>query len=258
MQTGLETILTKKYLLASLATSSVIILLANLIGDEVAILVGNLMYVPIIGAFLALAILVLIRFGTVGYHGIAWVAFVGYAVSWSIGEMLWIVQELYLGIDPFPSSSDLFYLVGYPFLLMFFIAYLQPVKGGITKKMAVCASLISLGMLMLSFYITLGSDLDDDLFMTVLAASYPAFDSMILIPALMGVALFFKGKVNLMWTLFCFGTISVFAADTAFLFEQNKDSYYTGNLMEIPFYWNYILLTFGLYSHLKLFQKVRK
>jgi hypothetical protein len=77
----------------------------------------------------------------------------------------------------------------------------------------------------------------------------------IIIPALLGVALFFKGQVNFTWTLICIGTISVFVADTAFLFAQNEDSYYTGNPMEIMFYWNYILLAFGVYGHMKLFQK---
>lgn len=258
MQTTFETILTKKYLLASLAACTAIILCANLIGEEIAILVGNLLYIPITGSFLVVAILVLARFGTSGYHGIAWVAFAGYAISWFIGEMLWVAQELYFQSDPFPSSSDLFYLAGYPFLFMFFMAYLQPVKGGITKKMVVFASVFSIGILIVGLYAILGQGHEDDLFMTALATSYPVFDSLILIPALIGVVLFFKGKVNFMWTLICFGVLSAFIADAAFLFDQNKDSYYTGNPMEIPFYWNYILLTFGLHSHLVLFQKGKK
>jgi hypothetical protein len=60
-----------------------------------------------------------------------------------------------------------------------------------------------------------------------------------------------------MWTLFCLGTISAFIGDAAFLFGQNESSYYTGNPMEIPFYWNYILLSFGVYSQLTLFQKAK-
>lgn len=258
MYTVLDTILEKKYLLASLVACASIVLFSNLLGVESAIIVGNLLYIPTSGVFLALAILVLIRFGTSGYHGIAWFAFACHAISWFVAEMLWIVQELYLNIDPFPSAADIFYLVGYPFLLMFFVAYFQPVKTAITKKLLVTSIAFSIGILIIGLYFTLGYGGDNGLFITVLAAAYPAFDSMIIIPAIIGVVLFFKGKVNLMWTMFCFGAICIFTADTAFLLGQNDDSYYTGNPLEIPFYWNYVLLSFGIYGHLRLFEKAKK
>jgi hypothetical protein len=132
---------------------------------------------------------------------------------------------------------------------------LQPVKTGITKKMFAASTIFAISILALGLYLTLGHGTADDLFMVIIATVYPAFDSMIIIPALLGVVLFFKGKVNLMWTLICFGAICVFAADTAFLFGQNVHTYYTGNPLEIPFYWNYILLSFGVYSHFRLFKK---
>lgn len=254
MQTLLDILLTKKYLAGSLIASAAIVLSANAAGEETAVLVGNFLYVPVAGTLLILAAVILGRFGLGGSHGLAWFAFLGYALSWFVGEMLWLIQELYLKIDPFPSASDVFYIVGYPFLLMFFVAYLQPVRGAITKKMLIPASAFSVGILALALYLTAGAE-SGDVLSTIIAVIYPIFDSVVIIPALVGVALFFKGKVNFMWTLLCFGTISVFAADTAFLVGQNDDSYYTGNPMEILFYWNYILLAFGVYNHIVLFKK---
>lgn len=257
MQTNLESILVKKSLLGSLVACTAIILILNMVDRNATILVGNLTYIPVAGSLLALSLLILARFGIVGHHGMAWFSFAGYAVSIFIAEMLWIVQELYLKIDPFPSAADIFYLIGYPFLLMFYVAYFQPVRNAITKKMFFAALAFSVGILVPSLYIVLGSGSNTQIFEVTLGAIYPIFDAMILIPALIGVSLFFKGQVNLMWTLFCLGTISVFVADSAFLFAQNEDIYYTGNPMEIPYYWNYILLSFGVYSHLVLFQKTK-
>lgn len=256
MQTLLDIILTKKYLAGSLIASAAIILSANAVGEQAAILVGNLLYIPTAGTLLILAVVIFRIFGLGGFHGLAWFAFLGYASSWFVGEMLWLIQELYLKIDPFPSASDVFYIVGYTFLLMFFVAYLQPVRSAITKKMIIPASAFSVGILALALYLTVGAE-SGDVFSTTIAAVYPIFDSVVIIPALVGVALFFKGKVNFMWTLLCFGTIAVFAADTAFLVGQNDDSYYTGNPMEILFYWNYILLAFGVYNHIVLFKKAK-
>lgn len=258
MQTGLDVATTKKYLILALVACASINLISNFVGNDTAIFVGNVMYIPVAGSFLIVSMLMISRFGTSGNVGLAWVSFGGYAISWFIAEMLWIVQELYLRIDPFPSSADIFYLVGYPFLLMFFIAYLQPVRLAITKKMFIAASSLAMGILIPSVYLALEPSKSSDLLQHILSIIYPIFDALILIPALLGVALFFKGQVNFTWILICLGTISVFVADTAFLFAQNEDSYYTGNPMEIMFYWNYILLTFGVCGHMKLFQRSRQ
>lgn len=258
MQTPLDEVLSKKYLIISLIVIAAINLAANLISQDLATLVGNLGYIPITGAFLVLSLLISFRFGLTGNHGLAWFSFAAFAVSWFIAELLWIHQELVLKEDPFPSPADIFYIVGYPFLLMFFVAYLQPVKAAITKKILGLSSIVSIGILVPSLYLVLGNGVHSDSLNAILGAIYPVFDSMVLIPAIIGVVLFFKGQVNFMWTLMCLGTICLFAADTAFLFGQNEDSYYTGNPAEILFYWNYVLLTFGVHNHLMLFKKEKK
>jgi hypothetical protein len=257
MQTTLDIILTKKFLIGTLTACALVILAFNAVDKNITVVVGNLAYVPTVGTLLILSLLILVRFGTNGHHGTAWFSFAGYAVSVFVAEMLWIIKELYLKIDPFPSTADIFYLVSYPFLLMFYVAYFQPVKSAITKKMVVASTILSVGILIPSLYFALGSGTDSEMFDVVLGSVYPIFDALMLIPAIIGVSLFFKGQVNFMWTLFCIGTISAFAADTLFLFGQNEDSYYTGSPMEILFYWDYILLSFGVYSHLALFKNAK-
>jgi hypothetical protein len=138
---------------------------------------------------------------------------------------------------------------------MFFVAYLQPVKAAVTKKILSISSAISMGFLIPSLYFVLDNGVHTDPLSMIFGVIYPIFDALVIIPAIIGVVLFFKGKVNFMWTVVCLGTICLFAADTAFLFEQNEDSYYAGNPMEILFYYNYLLLAFGVQNHLTLFKK---
>jgi hypothetical protein len=255
MQTTLDTILSKKYLIAAVLAVIAFNQGANLVSQEFAVLVGNLAYIPTAGSFLVLALLVAARFGLGGNHGLAWFSFAGFAISWFVAEMLWVHQELVLHVDPYPSSADIFYLVGYPFLLMFFVAYLQPVRAGITKKILGVSSAISVGVLAPSLYFVLGNADDLGGLSTILATVYPIFDSMVIVPAIIGVALFFKGQVNLMWTLVCLGIVLVFVADTAFLLGQIDESYYTGSPIEMLFYLNYVLLAFGIHNHIMLFKK---
>ncbi len=255
MQTHLDSLLTKKYLIAALAASASVNLVSNLLGKDATILVGNYSYIPITGSLMVLSLMMIVRYGMSGQHALAWFAFGSYAVCSFIAETLWLVQELYLKVETFPSTPDIFYLVSYPFLLMFFVAYFQPVRSAITKKMLTAPILFSIAILAVGIAFTTGAGSDLTLFKTALGTSYQIFDAIVIIPALVGVSLFFKGKVNLMWTLFCFGMVLVFVADTAFLFAQNDGSYYTGNPMEVLFSWNYILMAFGVYSHLSMFGK---
>ena len=258
MQTTLDIILSKKYLIASVLAVIAFNLAANLTSREFATLAGNLAYIPIAGSLLILALLTASRFGLGGNHGLAWFSFAGFAVSWFIAEMLWIRQDLIMHENPFPSAADIFYLIGYPFLLMFFVAYLQPVRAGITNKVLSISSVISVGVLIPSLYFVLGNAESLGSLETILGAIYPIFDSIVIIPAIIGVVLFFKGQVNLMWTLFSLGIILLFAADTAFLLGQIDDSYYTGSPIEVLFYLNYVLLAFGVHNHLTLFKKEKK
>ena len=230
-------------------------LIANYFGEETATIVGNLMYIPAASSLLVVSIIVLQRLGTSGKHGTALIALVGFAICWFFAEIIWILQELYFKIDPFPSTADLFYLVGYPFLLMFVISYLEPLKDGITKEILALAILAAIIVLVSSLYVVFNEDEELSNYEFALLAGYPIADAIVLVPALLGVVLFFKGKVNFMWTLFFVGIISLYVADTTFLYTQLEDTYYTGHPLEMLFYFMYFLMAFGIYDYMKLFKK---
>ena len=161
-----------------------------------------------------------------------------------------------LEVDPFPSEADIFYVAGYPFLFLFTIYYLRPMKDAVTKKLLGVAIVISMIVLTSTLYITFEAETNLDLFEIIILASYPIGDGIILAPAIIGVILFFKGKVNFLWSLILIGIITVTLADTLFLLTQVEDSYYTGHPLEILFYWAYLFFAFGIYDHLKIFRKL--
>jgi hypothetical protein len=230
-------------------------LIVNYFGQEVAVIVGNLMYIPAAGSLLVVSIIVLQRLGTSGKHGTSLIALVGFAICWFFAEITWILQELYFKIDPFPSTADLFYLVGYPFLLMFVISYLEILKGGITKEILALAILAAVIVLVSSLYVVFNEDEELSNYEFALLAGYPIADAIVLVPSVLGVILFFKGKVNFMWTLVFVGVISLYVADTTFLYTHLEDSYYTGHPLEMLFHFMYFLIAFGIYDYMKIFKK---
>lgn len=234
---------------------AVINLIANYFGEDVAVIVGNLMYIPAAGSLLVVSIIVLQRLGSSGKHGSALIALVGFAISWFFAEMTWMLQELYFKIEPFPSTADLFYLVGYPFLLMFVISYLEILKESITKEILGLAILAAVIVLVSSLYVVFNEEEELSNYEFALLAGYPIADAIVLVPAVLGVVLFFKGKVNFMWTLVFVGVISLYVADTTFLYTQLEDSYYTGHPLEMLFHFMYFLIAFGIYDYMKIFKK---
>ncbi|HSB83696.1 MAG TPA: hypothetical protein VLD64_04350 [Nitrosarchaeum sp.] len=255
MQTYFEKLQEQKFLIIILILLVTVNVVANFIGENVAILVGNFMYIPVAVSLVVVSTMKMFQSGFTGKHGMAWIALTVCAVSWLIAELTWIFYEVILNIDPFPSFADIFYLLGYPFLFMFLIFYIEPVQKAITKKMIAVATLLSLSILIPSLFIALQDNSNMSYFEAILAGAYPVVDALIIIPALIGIALFFKGQVNFMWTLVCIGIFSLFVADTVFLFAQLDMWYYTGHPIEVLFYFMYVLISYGVYDNMKVFSR---
>src|SRR4029077_10227653 len=95
----------------------------------------------------------------------------------------------------------------------------------------------------------------EDKFAIILGASYPIADAIVLVPAIIGVILFFGGKVNFLWSLMLVGIVVEVIADTGFQYFSLDNSYYTGHPVDVLFLWSYILFSFGLFDHIKIFKK---
>ncbi|HSD04182.1 MAG TPA: hypothetical protein VLB45_00315 [Nitrosopumilaceae archaeon] len=255
MQTRLETLRKQKFLFIALIITSSLVVLANQFGEKMSMVVTDLIYGPIIIILTVLAIISASTSDLKSDHGKAWLFFVLGAISWAIAEHLWMIYELVLEEDPFPSAADFFYLGGYPFVFLFMIYYLKFIRTAISKKIIVAASLVALAIGAPSIYLSYDLDSEISTFDLILATTYPIVDAIIFVPAMIGVILFFSGRVNFMWTLMCIGIISLTLADAGFLAAEYDGSYYTGHPIDILFIWTYVLFSFGIYDHIKIFRE---
>jgi len=234
------------------------ILVATFFGKEVVKMVTDFTYITVAGILVTLSIIISTRFRSTGNHGKAWLLFLGIAISWFIAETMWVIYEFVYHQNPFPSSADAFYLLGYPFLFLFSIQYLKPFKKLISKKMIILTLIIAISVLIPNLYMTLGNNSSESKFAIMLGAIYPVADAIVLIPAMIGIVLFFRGEVNFLWTLLLIGILFEVIADTGFQYFTLDNSYYTGHPIDILFVWSYILFSFGIYSHIQIFKKKAK
>lgn len=245
----------QKLLLGSLIGTGFTILFSTLLGKEIVKPVTDVMYIIVTATFVILSAILVSRFKKTGDHGKAWLFLLGTSVSWFLAETTWTVYELVYDKNPFPSVADVFYIAGYPLMLGFLMYYLKPVRKAVTKKMVLIAIMISATIAIPSIYMAYSPEPDVTLFENVLATSYPILDSIIFIPAIIGIALFFRGEVNFTWSLICIGILCFAIGDIGFQYATFTNTYYTGHPADIILMWSYILFSFGAYDHIRIFRK---
>lgn len=255
MQPELEKLRSGRPIFFSLVAAVIVILAANMFGKDVAIVVSDLSFVAASGALLVLAILISARFGASGDHGKAYLLFSVFVASWFAAEAVWMVSEVMGVMPPIPQEAEILYLGGYPFLFLFSLYYIKPLQKAITKKMLAYASLATITFLIPTLYTTYSGNPSADFFQIIWAGIYPVADAAVLFPAVLGMALFFKGHVNFFWSLACIAIILNIVADTGFLFLFLDESYYSGHPLDMLYLWAYVLFSFGINSHLSLYKK---
>lgn len=253
MITILDTIKQQRFLLSALIASGFFVLFFNFVNDQDALLFTDLLFVFTSGSVAVLSIIVVMKNRLEGYHGKAWAFFSSAVIFWFIAEILWTLYQQVYKIDPWPSEADFFWLAGYPLFFGFLMYYQRPVHKSITKKMTVISTLISISILVPLLYVSYDENLQLE-FETLLGLSYPILNAFVLVPLLIGVFLFLRGKVNFMWTLMSLGMICFVVSDNWFFLTDLNESYYPGHPLDLLYIWGYVLFSFGIYDHIKIFQ----
>jgi len=244
----------QEYLLFTLLGITAVILFSNFLGPQIAENVSNGISIALSTSITILSFFMVSKYGIQGNHGKAWILFMLFSAYWFCAETVDVFYNVALGINAWEYADDFFYITGYQLFFAFLVFYLRPFQKQISKKMLVGTTLISISLLIPSLMIIFDSksELINENFLVLLA--YPVLDSIILIPALIGVSLFFKGGVNFMISLLCLGIITQIIGDNSVLFLSIQNIYYPGHVVEILFLWTYTMFVFGLSNQIGLFR----
>lgn len=239
----------------SLAAVAIITIIANHFGADVATLTHYLMNLAITTLLLVMAIMLLAKDGTAGDLGKAWIFFTSFVIFWFTAERIWGIYELVYQINPWPSEADYFWLAGYPLYFAFTFFYMRPFKNVISPRMITASVAVASAVSALLAYDTITHEPNLISLEALLGMAYPIADAICLVPVMIGIILFVRGKVHFFWSCLLIGVLLFVVADYGFLFLSLEGSYYTGSYIDIPYLWAYLFLLIGLYNHLKIFKK---
>jgi hypothetical protein len=244
----------QEYLLFTLLGITALVLFSNFFGLQVSENISSVISIILSSVVTVFSFFMVSKYGIQGNHGKAWILFMLFSAYWFCAETVDMFYNVVFGINAWEYADDFFYITGYQLFFAFLVFYLRPFQKQISKKMLVGVTLISISFLIPSLIMILDSksELINENFLVLLA--YPVLDSVILIPALIGVTLFFKGGVNFMISLLCLGIITQIIGDNSVLLLSIQNIYYPGHIVEILFLWTYTLFAFGLSNQIRLFR----
>ena len=243
----------QEYLLFTLLGIASLVLLANIVGPGAAETTTDAFSIIISGIVMVFATLMVSKYGLKGNHGKAWILFMLFSAYWFCAESIDVFYSMVFETNVWEYADDFFYITGYQLLFASLVFYLRPFTKQISKKLLFGIATVSFFLLIPSLMLIINSDSEPDNLAVLMA--YPILDSLVLIPALLGVVLFFKGNVNFMVTLLSLGIISQIVGDNSVLFLTLQNTHYPGHLAEVLFLWTYTMFAFGLANQFRLFNE---
>jgi hypothetical protein len=175
---------------------------------------------------------------------------------WFLGEFTWSFYSLILGVRiPYPSLADVFWLVAYPFVVAGMLAFVYPFRSAISVRNIVVAHVVSLlaVVLVLAGLIIPVLSFSSDMFSNVVGFAYPMLDIALLFVSIMGIMLFWGGKIVRSWYWLIAGAILMSIGDILFSYLTAKRLYYSGHPLELFFEFSYACFGLAMYERIKMF-----
>ncbi len=234
-------------LLVSIAIIFVIWAIPDFLGQDIAQISSDLTYIALTVFLTVTAFFQVSQTSKGSRESLIWIIFAVFAIAYTAAQHIWAVNELIFGTRPFPSGADAAFLIDTICLIIFFILYIKSLKQNISKKMLALAILPSIVVVLIAGYYYMLSNSTDTIMIQILLFSYPFLDAIALVPAIIGIMLYFKNKLDFSLLAISSSMIPLAIGDITFQITTQNETYYTGSIVDLFFYIQIVLLIFGVY-----------
>ncbi len=194
-----------------------------------------------------------------------WIGIALGLLLWAFGEGLWAYFELSTGEVPDLSIADAVWLLGYiPFLAALLLRYrslqVTPERGTLITIVVVFVALM---VVLIVFVVTpIVTDTSMSVLERIIYVIYPIMDFSLTMIALLVLLILLGGQLSRPWIFVASGLLLLGIADLIYAVASWQGLYETGEavnlisaLSDIPYYFSYVIISFGIYVQARL-QKV--
>lgn len=169
----------------------------------------------------------------------------------AIGEILYFVYEVVLGIIPYPSVGDVFFAALYPLILAHLIINIKFFKPKINLTEFLWMTAIAI--VIISTYILTSynqtQEANFDFYYGILFAVEPA----IVLPfAILGAKTFRSGLIGSAWLILVFAIIGFTIGDVWYYYLEVFNEYDLLHPVNLFWYAGYWIIVYALYKHRKI------
>jgi len=149
---------------------------------------------------------------------------VGFAL-WTAAEGSWFYYYL-VGLDPFPSIADAFWIVGYILFIIALSTNARNIQKRFSTGMLAAWGLLSIALAVIVVGLDVLPLLADEITIDIIIAIiYPIEDILVMIPALAIVLKFKSGEVAKPWGVLVLGFLLTAVGDIMYAFAENAGLY---------------------------------
>ena len=134
-------------------------------------------------------------------------------------------------------------------LLFYVKAFLKVLPGQVIY--AVTLAILVLAVLVLAVLAAPVFGAEENLAAIFADFAYPILDTVLLYLAILGSAIFYRGRIGRSWLFITAGFISYTIADLLFSYTTTYGMYYCGHPLELLFHLGYLSLALAFYTHVK-------
>ena len=166
-----------------------------------------------------------------------------------LGEMTYLIYDLFLGIDPYPSIADVFFFLQYPLALTYLILNVR-FFASFSKKYKIWILGFST-LIIISYASTALSELGVIEFDFFYGLIFVGSASVLLAFAILGTTIFRDGLLGKAWMILVIGILSLTIGDVWYYYLELVGEFDLNDPVNLFWYGGYWIIIYALYKHKK-------
>jgi diguanylate cyclase (GGDEF)-like protein len=166
-------------------------------------------------------------------HRWPWLLIAAGQATFFIGDVLWVIYAE-MGVEPFPSPADVFYLAGYPFIAAGLILGIRSRLGGGDRSSLLDAAILATSVAVLSWTFQIGplaAQLDPEPLAFAISVAYPTMD-LLLIGVFIGLVAG-PGVRTASFRLLGLSLLALLVADQIYAIQSTAGTYTDGGTLDV-------------------------
>lgn len=166
-----------------------------------------------------------------------------------LGELTYLIYDLFLGIEPYPSIADVFFFMQYPLALTYLIFNIK-FFATFSNKYKVWVVIFPI-IIIASYSSTAYAEFGETSFDFYYGLIFVASASVLLAFAILGTTIFREGLLGKAWMILVIGILSLTIGDIWYYYLELAGEFDLTQPVNLFWYGGYWIIIYALYKHKK-------